>query len=396
MIEAVRSGESMRSVSRRFKVALPTIQRWIKRAEGRELDVVDWSSGASVPHRTRRTPGFKEDWVIGIRHQLRQYSDLGEFGAAAIRREWLIQGLIDPPAVRTIGRILERRGALDGQRRVRRRAPQPGWYLPPLSLRHCELDSFDVVEGLVIEGGTEVRVLNGISLHGGLVASWPMSQLNTTTVLEALGEHWRSVGLPRFAQFDNDTLFQGNHQFADSIGRVIRLCLSLKVTPVFAPPQEIGFQAAIESFNGHWQTKVWERFHHNSLADLQARSLRYVQAHRRRSAARIETAPARMPFPAQWRWNDRAPLNGGTLIYIRRTNDRGQVNLLGHRFDVQSIWTHRLVRCEVNLDTHTIYFFALRRFEPNVQPLLNEVHYEPKQKWLTSRHPSIDTSLNRS
>ena len=165
---------------------------------------------------------------MGIRHQLRQYSDLGEFGAAAIRREWLIQGLTDPPAVRTIGRILERRGALDGQRRVRRRAPVPGWYLPPLAWRHCELDSFDVVEGLVIEGGTEVRVFNGVSLHGGLVASWPMSKLNTTTILEALGEHWRSVGLPRFAQFDNDTLFQGNHQFADSIGRVIRLCLSLK------------------------------------------------------------------------------------------------------------------------------------------------------------------------
>ena len=91
----------------------------------------------------------------------------------------------------------------------------------------ASLDSFDVVEGLVIEGGTEVRVLNGVSLHGGLVASWPMSKLNTTTILEALGEHWRAVGLPRFAQFDNDTLFQGNHQFADSIGRVIRLCLSL-------------------------------------------------------------------------------------------------------------------------------------------------------------------------
>jgi hypothetical protein len=251
MVEAVRSGESMRSAAQRLNVALPTIQRWVKRAKGRDLDDADWSSRASVPHRTRRTPGFKEDWVIGIRHQLRQYSDLGEFGAAAIRREWLIQGLIDPPAVRTIGRILERRGALDGKRRVRRRAPQAGWYLPPLALGHCELDSFDVVEGLVIEGGTEVRVLNGVSLHGGLVASWPMSKLNTTTVLEALGEHWRSVGLPRFAQFDNDTLFQGNHQFADSIGRVIRLCLSLQVTPVFAPPQETGFQAAI-STTIHW------------------------------------------------------------------------------------------------------------------------------------------------
>lgn len=267
MVKAVRTGESMRSVARLFNVTLPTIQRWVKRAKGLDLDAVDWTTHTSVPHKTTRTPVFKEDWVIGIRHQLRQYSDLGEFGALAIRREWLAQGLTDPPAVRTIGRILERRGALDGQRRVRRRPPLPGWYLPALALGHCELDSFDVVEGLVIEGGTEVRVLNGVSLHGGLVASWSMSKLNTTVILEMLGEHWRAVGLPRFAQFDNDTLFQGNHQFPDSIGRVIRLCLSLQVTPVFAPPQETGFQAAIESFNGLWQTKVWERFHHNSLAE---------------------------------------------------------------------------------------------------------------------------------
>jgi len=396
MVEAIHGGASMRSVARQFSVSLPTVQRWFRRAKGFALDEVDWTPRASIPHKTRRIPAFKEDWVLGIRHQLREYSDLGEFGAAAIRHEWLIQGLTDPPAIRTIGRILERRGALDGQRRVRRRAPLLGWYLPQLASRHCELDSFDVVEGLVIEGGTEVRVLNGVSLHGGLVASWPLSKLNTTTILEALGEHWRAVGLPRFAQFDNDTLFQGNHQFADSIGRVIRLCLSLEVTPVFAPPQETGFQAAIESFNGHWQAKVWERFHHNSLADLQARSLRYIQAHRRRSANRIETAPPRVNFPTQWRWDDRAPLNGGTIIYIRRTNDRGQVSLLGHRFDVQPTWTHRLVRCEVNLNTHTIYFFALRRFEPNVQPLLNEVHYELKQNCLTSRHPSIDTPLNQS
>ena len=125
MVEAVRSGASMRSVAQRFKVALPTIQRWVKRAQGLRVDEVDWSTHAPVPHQTRRTPAFKEDWVIGIRHQLRQYSDLGEFGAAAIQREWLAQGLTDAPAVRTIGRILERRGALDERRRVRRHGPQP-------------------------------------------------------------------------------------------------------------------------------------------------------------------------------------------------------------------------------------------------------------------------------
>ena len=391
MVEAVRSGASMRSIARRFYVSLPTVQRWVKRAEGYGLDQVDWIGRPCIPHQTRRTDAAREDLVLSLRHQLRTDSDLGEFGAAAIRHEWLTQGLTNPPSIRTIGRILERRGALDGQKRVRRPAPPAGWYLPEVAAGRCELDSFDVVEGLVIEGGTEVRVLNGISLHGGLVASWPMSAISTTAVMKALAEHWRAFGLPGFAQFDNDTLFQGAHQFADSIGRVIRFCLSLGVTPVFAPPLEMGFQAAIESFNARWQAKVWQRFHHDSLADLQVRSTRYIQAHRRRSSPRIEAAPDRHSFPPRWRWIEHAPLDGSRLIYLRRTNDRGTVSLLGHSFKVHSSWTHRLVRCDVNFHANKIHFFALRRRDPMQQSLLNEVHYELKQKWLRSRHQGIDT-----
>jgi hypothetical protein len=375
---------SMRSAARQFGVSLPTVQRWVRRAERFELDEVDWSDRPCIPHHTRRTDSVREDLVLSLRNQLRTQSDLGEFGAAVIRSEWLRQKLANPPSVRTIGRILERRGALDGQKRVRRPAPPMGWYLPEVASACCELDSFDIVEGLVIEGGTEVRVLNGVSLHGGLVASWPMNIIRTTDVMIALAEHWRAFGLPSFAQFDNDTLFQGPHQFADSIGRVIRFCLSLEITPVFAPPLETGFQAAIESFNARWQAKVWQRFHHDSLADLQARSARYIQAHRQRSITRIEAAPARRRFPAQWHWTEKAPLAGGKLIYLRRTNDRGAVSLLGHSFPVHPAWTHRLVRCEVNFIANNILFFALRRRDPKQQPLLNEVHYELKQKWLRS------------
>ena len=383
MVEAVRRGSSMRAVARQFGVSFPNVWRWVRRAEGREMEQVDWRDRPSIPHKTRRTETFRENLALSLRHQLRHESDLGEFGAVAIRREWLGQGLTNPPSVRTIGRILERRGSLDGQKRVRRPAPPAGWYLPEVASGRCELDSFDVVEGLVIEGGTEVRVLNGISLHGGLVVSWPRNAITTPIVMEALTEHWRAFGLPSFAQFDNDTLFQGAHQFADSIGRVIRFCLSLGVTPVFAPPRETGFQAAIESFNGRWQAKVWQRFHHDSLGDLQARSARYIQAHRQGSACRIEAAPARRAFPPHWRWEEHAPLDGGTLIYLRRTNDHGTVSLLGRRFDVHPMWTHRLVRCEVNANTKQIHFFALRRQDPAQQPLLNEVHYELNQKWLS-------------
>jgi hypothetical protein len=104
--------------------------------------------------------------------------------------------------------------------------------------RRAELDSLDIVEGLVIRGGIAVEVRNGISLHGGLVVSWPMATITARATTQALIEHRRVVGLPAYAQCDNDTIFPGPHQHADVVGRVMRLCLSWGVVPVFAPPRE--------------------------------------------------------------------------------------------------------------------------------------------------------------
>jgi hypothetical protein len=290
---------------------------------------------------------------------LKDTSDLGEFGAAAIHRTLQDFGTRPLPSVRTIGRILERRGALDGRKRRRRPAPPPGWYLPDVAAGRAELDSFDIVEGLVIKGGTDVEVLNGISLHGGLVASWPMTGVTAQTTVQALTEHWRQVGLPAYAQFDNDTIFQGPHQYSDVVGRVMRLCLSLGVVPVFAPPRETGFQAAIESYNGRWQAQVWARFVHDSLDDLCQQSGKFVAASRLRAAARIEAAPGRRPFPKDWRLDLQARPKG-RLVFLRRIDAQGGVELLGHRFEVDPLWPHRLVRAEVDLETNRIRFFALR------------------------------------
>jgi hypothetical protein len=369
MVALVRRGLSMRAVARRFHVSLPTVQRWVKRGQGRRLDRVDWRAQSSRPHRTRRTAESLEELVLHVRQELKERSDLGEFGAAAIARELTRRGHLSLPSVRTIGRILARRGVLDAHRRPRHRPPPLGWYLPVVAAREAEIDSFDVVEGLVIEGGSQVEVLTGISLHGGLVAAWPLPAITAQAVTDALVEHWRAWGLPAFVQFDNDTRFQGPHQHPDAVGRVIRLCLALEVVPVFAPPRETGFQAAIEGFNAQWQAKVWARFHHDSLADLQGRSARYIAAHHRRAMARIDAAPPRRPLPQRWRRHLDAPLRGH-MVYLRRTTEHGTVEVLGHTFTVAALWPHRLVRCEVDLEAGCLAFYALRRREPSQQPLL--------------------------
>jgi putative transposase len=374
MVTAVRRGQSLRVVAGRFGVAIATVAHWVERAHGQRLDRVDWSDRSHAPHQPRRTDTAVEEVVLQTRRALAQ-GDLGAIGAAAIRQALQEQGVAPLPSVRTINRILARRGALDGRRRIRRPPPPRGWYLPEVVAAQAELDSFDIVEGLVIKDGPQIEVLNGVSLHGGLVVSWPtLSPVTTVLTVQSLLEHWRLVGLPGYAQFDNDMIFHGTHRYPDALGRIIRMCLSLDVVPVFVPPREMGFQAMIESYNGWWQTKVWSRFQHADLEDLQGHSQRYVQALRKQRAARLEAAPDRRAFPRAWKL-DLKKRPRGRLVFLRRSNGSSAVTLLGQTWPLGQVWPNRLVRCEVDLTQDKLRFFTLRRKEPTSQPQILEVDY---------------------
>jgi hypothetical protein len=341
---------------------------------------VDWHDRPCTPRTTTRTEATIEDLVLTVRKELGQCSDLGFHGAEAIHEALKARKVEPLPSVRTIHRILERRGALDGQRRIRRPPPPPGWHLPEVASKRRELDSFDVVEGLVIKGGPQIEVLNGISLHGGLPVSWPReASVTAKVVVASLIAHGQAYGLPGYAQFDNDTIFQGPHTHPDVVGRVSRLCLSLGVVPVFVVPHEFGFQSMIENSNGTWQEKVWARFEHGSLPDLQGRSWRYATALRRHRTDRIESAPRRRAFPKRWRL-DLQSRPRGRIISLRRTSAVGAVEALGRSFDVDPHWLNRLVRVEVDLDGDKIRIYRLRRREPQDQPLLRELHHHIKNK----------------
>jgi type IV secretory pathway VirD2 relaxase len=60
------------------------------------------------------------------------------------------------------------------------------------------------------------------------------------------------------------------------------------------------------------------------------------------------------------------------VIFIRRSSEAGTVSLLGRTFEVDALWPHRLVRCDMNLAAQTIRFHALRRREPHYQAFLHE------------------------
>lgn len=384
MIKRVRAGASARSIARQFCVSLSHLQYWLKRAGSKRLDRVDWSDQSSAPtHSGNRTSKAMEEAILKTREELR-LSDLGEWGALAIHGS--LQAIagelgVPAPSVRTIGRVLARHGVLDGRQRIRRPPPPPGWYLPALAGHKAELDSFDIVEGIAIDGGIQIEVLNAMSLHGGLVGSWPQKTAFTSQmVITSLLEHWQKHGRPNYVQFDNAPLFQGAITYADTLGKVVRLCLQLGVTPVFAPPRETGFQAGIESYNARWQTKVWHRFTHPDIAVLCRRSDAYVSACQLKAKQRIaKAASLRRAFPKRFKWDLKAALKGA-VIMLRRSDGKGQVTVMGRVYKVSARWQHRLVRVEIDFTAMSLHFYALRRAAPNSQPLLKKQAYAPAPK----------------
>lgn len=365
----------MREIARQFRVDVGTVSLWVKRSAGERLD--RFSFADSKPGRAwNRTGQPLEQRILQTRAWLREHSVLGEYGADAIEREL---GEQLPVSRATINRVLRRHGATDAHGRVRRPPPPKGWYLPEVAAGRAEVDCFDFIEDLKIAGGPLLNALTAKSLHGALTDAWMLSQLSAKGAVACLQGRWSRDGLPTHAQFDNDTVFQGAHQFADTVGRVSRLCLALGVVPVFVPPLEHGMQNTIEGFNALWQAKVWQRHRVGSLGELQMRSDQYIAAHRARAQQAAEAAPPRRAMPRDFALDLRAPLTG-QIIFIRRTDERGQVHLLGQRFSVSPDWLHRLVRCDVDFDHHCIRCFALRRRVPAEQPLLTIIPYQRPDK----------------
>ena len=326
-----------------------------------------------MPKPANRVAPHVERCVLTLRKQLKEDSPLGEYGADAIIREMRGRDCHALPSRPTVNRILKRHGVLDGRQRKRWKSPPPGWYLKPLAKKLAELDQFDYIEDLCIEGGTIFQVLNGISLHGGLVGSWPMGRMTSENTVRKLIDFWTEFGLPDYVQFDNSTVFQGS-RWPDSLGKVIRCCLSLGVTPVFVPPRETGFQASVESYNGRWERGVWRRFHFENLKSVQKQSTAYVHATHNKNWERTDAAPRRWQIPKEWKLDYQAQPQG-KVIFIRRTTDKEYVEVMGHWWLVPGAGAHKLIRAEVDLTKNKISFYRLRRRAPTVHELIATAKY---------------------
>jgi len=222
-----------------------------------------------------RTPSEIEEIVKLIRLNL--YNRDLFCGAQAIH--WEMEELkVQPlPSIRTINRILSRRGLT--HRRTGRYETKGTVYPRLPSLVPNQTHQADWVGPCYLTGPLRFYSLNVVDLATSRCGLHPSISKSSQDVIDALWAIWKRMGIPNNLQVDNEMSFFGSPTHPRGMGPLIRLCLRNGVEPWFIPMREPWRNGVVEKFNDHYEQRFLGKYPMATLTDLLSGSLAYEQKH---------------------------------------------------------------------------------------------------------------------
>lgn len=313
-------------------------------------------------HVAQRIPPEVERAILSIRRRLQAHATPATryslTGAAAILAELKALDIRPLPCERTIERVLQRNGLTAPRVRLAPLLPRQD-YPGPQARASNELHQVDLVGPIYLLGsGHRYYIWVGKDAFDGAVCLRLAYSRKMDEVLGFLGACWKDLGRPEQVQFDNARELAGWGTSAQTLSRVIRLCLRFGVSPVFIPEGEPQFNGSVENFNGWFQEPLFNRRFRwpgdlrRELARLQE-TVNRQHAHPRlggqtpaqhRQGLRLPKLPASFEVPT-----GRLPLAAGRVTFIRRVSGAGTVTLLSQVFRVGK--RHRGLYLRLVVDT---------------------------------------------
>jgi transposase InsO family protein len=273
--------------------------KWLARFRTGEAE---WFRDQSRGHPgAGRTPSELEAEVKRLRAQLEEEGLC--HGAQAL--QWALEdaGYTPLPAVRTLARIVARQGLVT--RRKGRYQPKGTPYPAPAADRPGAVCQADLVGPGHLRGAGRFYSLNAVDLATGRCAVEPVR--TKAEAVAALWAVWRRLGLPRYQQVDNESVFYGSSLYPRSPGRLVRLALPVGVEPVFIPVGEPWRNGVVEKFNDHYRDKLlarvpladWEALRRESLAFEHKHNSRhhYTKLGGKTPLAALAASQAALRFP---------------------------------------------------------------------------------------------------
>lgn len=186
----VLGGASVSDVARRYGVVRQTVHRWLRRyGESGVAGLVDRSSKpASCPHQM---PAEVEARVVELR-----YGHPG-WGPRSILYQLGVEGVSPLPSRSAVYRALLRHRLVTGKPRRRPRSAYRRWERS----RAMELWQMDVMGGIRLADGSEVKVVTGIDDHSRFcVSAMVVARATAKPVCEPPRVSWRLWGVLGLAE----------------------------------------------------------------------------------------------------------------------------------------------------------------------------------------------------
>ena len=245
--------------------------KWLKRYKNQ--DEKWFQSESRAPQKTQKKEQPEIEQLVKKTREKLISTRFNQYGPQAIFYNIISQGKKPPPAWE-IARILNR---LD----LARKKQKPYYTSKGKKYPYSELclsQQMDFVGPRYLKNKQRFYFLNKIDCDTHWAHSSVLTNQLADNVCDQLIEFWKITGTPDFLQMDNDLTFWGSLKCPHALGKVIRLCLFLKVTPVFIPVSEPWRNGIIEHFNNTMQEYLLKIYHEN-IEHLHKLTIQFDEIH---------------------------------------------------------------------------------------------------------------------
>jgi transposase InsO family protein len=235
----VLGGATVTDVARRYGVARQTVHGWLRRYADQGLaGLLDRSSKPeSCPHQT---PAEIEARIVEMRRAHPGW------GPRTIVYHLGREGVVPLPSRSAVYRALVRHRLIDPQQRRRRRGDYKRWE----RTRSMELWQMDVMGGVWLNDGTELKVVTGVDDHSRFcVSAMVVRRATARPVCDALAEAMARHGVPDQILTDNGKVFTG--RFGPGSGEVLfdRICRENGIRHLLTAPRSPTTTGKVERFH---------------------------------------------------------------------------------------------------------------------------------------------------
>ena len=239
VLAVIRDGVPVVEVASRFGVSRQAVHRWLRWYEDQGLSgLVDRSH--RPPRCSHQMDPAIEVWVL---EQRRRNPD---WGPRRLVHEAARHGLDPVPSRSGIYRALKRAGLIDPEARRRRDRRFRRWERGAA----MELWQMDVVGGVLLEGGTQAKVLTGIDDHSRfIVCAGLMTRATSRAVCGHFAEAMRRYGVPQEILTDNGKVFTGRFGLKDTEVLFDRICRENGIDHLLTAPRSPTTTGKIERFH---------------------------------------------------------------------------------------------------------------------------------------------------